>query len=256
MNRIDTSRSVVKSEPRTHYEASRWTPTLAEDHRRSSLHPRVYFAPQHYEPNYAYPLLVWLHRPGADETELWDIMPLVSLRNYVAIALRGFDGTPVKSPQIHRPGEAYRTWPQEPEAVFETDEAVAEAVRGAAERFHIAPRRVFLAGAGAGGTMALRLGLLNPEQFAGVLSIGGPLPRGEMPLRCYRTLRRFPVWLAQTLAEHQPVQSLCADLRLIHSAGMELMLRQYVGAQELDRVILADMNRWIMERVTSARHDD
>src|SRR5688500_15821791 len=47
------------------------------------------FAPLHYEPNYAYPLVVWLHGPGDDERQLQRVMPLVSMRNYVAAAPRG-----------------------------------------------------------------------------------------------------------------------------------------------------------------------
>ena len=45
------------------------------------IHPHAFFAPLHYESNYAYPLLVWLHGSGDDESQLKRIMPLVSLRN-------------------------------------------------------------------------------------------------------------------------------------------------------------------------------
>src|SRR5262249_14671671 len=51
--------------------------------------PQCLLVPQHYERNYAYPLLVWLHDAGGDERELKKIMPLVSLRNYVSLAVRG-----------------------------------------------------------------------------------------------------------------------------------------------------------------------
>src|SRR4051794_19841644 len=47
------------------------------------------FAPLHYESNYAYPLLVWLHGPGDDESQLKRIMPLISMRNYVGVGPRG-----------------------------------------------------------------------------------------------------------------------------------------------------------------------
>src|SRR5207249_1092134 len=49
----------------------------------------VLFTPLHYEPNYAYPLIVWLHADGEDEQVLGRIMADVSLRNYVAVAPRG-----------------------------------------------------------------------------------------------------------------------------------------------------------------------
>ena len=44
------------------------------------------FGPQHYEPQYAYPLIVWLHGRGDDERQLLRVMPHVSMRNYVAVA--------------------------------------------------------------------------------------------------------------------------------------------------------------------------
>jgi hypothetical protein len=47
------------------------------------------FAPLHYEPNYAYPLIVWLHGAGGSEHELAERMPHVSPRNYLGLALRG-----------------------------------------------------------------------------------------------------------------------------------------------------------------------
>ena len=51
--------------------------------------PHALFVPMHYEPNYAYPLLVWLHGPGDDERQLQRVMPLISLRNYMAVGPRG-----------------------------------------------------------------------------------------------------------------------------------------------------------------------
>src|SRR5439155_1620708 len=37
--------------------------------------PQCLLAPVHYERNYAYPLVVWLHAPGNDEREIKQIMP-------------------------------------------------------------------------------------------------------------------------------------------------------------------------------------
>ncbi len=51
--------------------------------------PCAFFAPQHYESNYAYPLFIWLHGSGDDENHLKRVMPLVSMRNYVGASLRG-----------------------------------------------------------------------------------------------------------------------------------------------------------------------
>ena len=55
----------------------------------SSDFAHALFAPMHYEPGYAYPLIVWLHGTGGDQRQLQRVMPLVSMRNYVAITPRG-----------------------------------------------------------------------------------------------------------------------------------------------------------------------
>ncbi|MFY8201071.1 MAG: hypothetical protein ACOVLE_10395, partial [Pirellula staleyi] len=51
--------------------------------------PYRLFVPENYEPGYAYPLVVWLHSDASSEMELDNVMPALSLRNYVGIAPRG-----------------------------------------------------------------------------------------------------------------------------------------------------------------------
>ena len=45
------------------------------------------FAPIHYEPGYAYPLVVWLHGEGSSERELRQVMPRVSVTASVTPAI-------------------------------------------------------------------------------------------------------------------------------------------------------------------------
>src|ERR1700726_1368001 len=47
------------------------------------------FLPTGYEPNYPYPLLVFLHGPGSSEEQILRLAPRLSRRNYICIALRG-----------------------------------------------------------------------------------------------------------------------------------------------------------------------
>jgi phospholipase/carboxylesterase len=42
-----------------------------------------------------------------------------------------------------------------------------------------------------------------------------------------------------------------SDLRLLHSAGFSLALRQYPGDDELTTAMLSDMDRWMMERISA-----
>lgn len=54
------------------------------------------FLPVHYEPNYAYPLIVYLHAHGSNEEQVLRYAPHISRRNYISISLRGMHATMVK----------------------------------------------------------------------------------------------------------------------------------------------------------------
>jgi phospholipase/carboxylesterase len=209
---------------------------------RRGLHHAV-FAPLHYEPNYAYPLVIWLHGPGDDERQLLRVMPLVSMRNYVSVGPRG------TSPMEH--GAAGYRWSDSEGDLQAAEQSVFECLEVVREKFHIAEHRLFLAGYQCGGTMAFRLGLKFPQRFAGVLSLGGPFPAGHSPLAYLDEARRLPLFIAQGRdSEFYRVERICKELRLFHAAGMHVTLRQYPCGDELNTQMLHDMNVWIMEQVT------
>ncbi len=209
--------------------------------------PHALFAPLRYESGYAYPLIVWLHGPGNDERQLMKIMPLVSMRNYVAVAPRGEPFAPVEAA-----GRTGYTWPQTDEGITQAAASVSEAIESAARKYHIAPQRVFLAGFDAGGTMAFRIAMSRPEHFAGVVSLGGSFPHGSAPLGRLTSARQLPVLLATGhQSDAYPAEKVCDDLRLFHTAGLSVTLRQYPGGQELSPQMLRDVDRWIIEQITS-----
>jgi phospholipase/carboxylesterase len=218
---------------------------------------RALFAPLHYEPNYGYPLLVWLHGPGSDERQLTRIMPVVSMRNYVAVAPRGLPVGAVDGKQCWG-------WSQSVEHVREAEQRIFECIEDAEERFHIAPSRLFLAGADCGGTMAFRVAMNHPARFAGVLSFGGAFPQGQKPFGQWNEARRLAVFLAAGRdSDEYPADKACDDLRLLHSAGMSVItfrqyasLRQYSSRSELAPQVLRDVDRWIIEQITTPAEPD
>src|SRR5262245_34607247 len=141
--------------------------------------PHCLLAPLHYEPNYAYPLIVWLHGPSGDEQELKRVMPLISLRNYVSLGIRGV------SEERHG-----FNWAQTPDAILAAESRIADAVSQARSRFHVHAQRIFVAGYASGGTMALRIALRNPERYAAAASLGGPFPERHSPLARLDQVRR------------------------------------------------------------------
>jgi phospholipase/carboxylesterase len=213
---------------------------------RQGMHAAL-FAPLHYEVNYAYPLLVWLHGPADDEGQLKRIIPMISLRNYVAVAVRG--PTP-----IERPGrKSGYTWTEQRAEVALADERVTEAIETARSRFSIAGGRVFLAGFDCGGTMAFRLAMERPRNFGGVLSLCGAFPAGRTPFSRLTEARRLPIFLTCGRdSRRYPPSAVCDDLRLFHSAGMQVALRQYPCGHGIAPAMLADMDRWIIEQVAGS----
>jgi phospholipase/carboxylesterase len=206
------------------------------------------FAPHHYEPGYAYPLLVWLHGPGDDERQMRRIMPHVSLRNYVGVGPRG-----CCPPEFGEPGFG---WQQSEDAICRAERRVFEAIETACQRYHVAEDRVFLAGFQCGGTMALRVGLRHPESFAGVLSIGGVFPRNLAPLTHLQAIQRLPLFIAQGRESRlYPPDVTCEELRLFHSAALRVMVRQYPCGDELTTQMLHDMDLWMMERINGVLPD-
>ncbi|MCE9607532.1 MAG: dienelactone hydrolase family protein [Planctomycetia bacterium] len=213
------------------------------------------FGPVHYETNYAYPLLVWMHGRGQTERQLVKVMPLISLRNYVAVAPRGT----VRTEEVRRvagpasTGRPSFTWSQRPEAVDVAIQRIFSAVDEAREQYHIARHRIFLAGVDAGGTMAWRAALAHPDRFAGAISFGGPFPEGRSPLSRLLEARRLPLFLAHGRDDASFSEARVSEqLRLFHSAGLQVSMRQYPCGAQLAPQMLTDIDRWMMDVVTGA----
>jgi phospholipase/carboxylesterase len=241
MNRLSPAlspQSSITTQTRDHRPPSRAAARAAQ--------PQCLLVPQHYEPNYSYPLLVWLHDAGGSERELHTIMRLVSLRNYVSLSVRGT-----------RPLARGFGWEETADALFAAQTSVAEAVAQARQRFNVHPRRIFLAGAGQGGTLAMRLALRSPELFAGAASLGGKFPRGHAPLARLDAARQSRLLVMHCRdSQTYTVEHVCGELSLYHAAGMSVTLRQYPCGDELTTQMLHDLDVWLMEQVTGTRSDE
>jgi phospholipase/carboxylesterase len=204
------------------------------------------FAPLHYTPGYAYPLIVWLHGNGSDERQLQRIMPMLSMQNFLAVAPRGL------AMDAEKANVAHFGWRQDSGAIEQAEHRVFECIDVACRKFHVAAHRVFLAGFDTGGTMALRLAMSHPQHFAGVLSLCGAFPTGGKPFGHLIAARHLAVLMAtgRTSADY-PAVRVCEDLRLLHTAGISVTLRQYPCGHELSPLMLADVNRWIVEQITN-----
>jgi len=244
--------------------------------------PHTLFAPMHYEPGYAYPLIVWLHGNGmAGERQLMKIMPIISMRNYVAVAPQGIcdekmppmmlsrcetatmkpavltqsrsitlDNTFHKNRSLEKERPQYH-WPDSETGFNIAQQRVFDCLQIASEKCNIAKRRIFLVGFGEGGTMAFRLAMQFPKYFAGVVSLCGPFPQGNLPLCRLQIVRSMPCLMSvgRDSNTFSPTDA-ARQMSLFHTAGMSVTVRQYPCRQELSTQMLEDVNRWIMEKMS------
>lgn len=200
------------------------------------------FLPLHYEKKYSYPLIVWLHSNDQSGEQIQQIMPSISMRNFVGVA--------PSAPAIDR--EQNQLWLQDPMVIGEAHESVVQAIDYATTRFNINPDRIYLAGAEQGATMAFRLAFQRPDLFAGVISLNGPLPTERAVLGDWTRCRNMPVFWAHCRdSEDFDQNTLCQQLKLLHVAGFSVTLRQYPGFKMMSDKMLSDCNNWVMEQISS-----
>ena len=244
MNRIKISPLATASSETKQPKISESLPSL-EQLRKFQTAPddHALFVPMHYEKKYAYPLLVWLHSNGDDSSQLLRVMPHTSIRNFLAIAPQAPYGN--SHIGFH--------WEQVEDCIEDAQQGVMRAIDHVSMRFNIAPHRIFLAGAGAGATMAFRVAFQRPELFAGVVSLHGPLPEGGTPLADWSRARNLPVfWAHGRHSVDFDQEQLCRQLRLLHIAGFSVTLRQYPTSDELTPKCFSDVNHWVMEQIDTA----
>ena len=94
---------------------------------------------------------------------------------------------------------------------------------------------------------------MNPELFAGVVSIGGEFPHNLHPVFDPQRVRGMPMLIGHGRdSEEYSIEQVCNDLRLFHAAGLKVTLRQYPCGDDLTTKMLSDMNAWLMEEVTGS----
>jgi phospholipase/carboxylesterase len=204
--------------------------------------PRSFFLPLHYTPSYRYPVIIWFHHSGFNEHQIDQIMPHLSLRNYIGIGVRG-------NQAADSAGHCF-DWHDSPAATDATHGAVCEAIEEATSRFSVDLQRVVLAGYQNGGTMAQRVALRSPKQFAGVISMGGLMPRGELGLFDELRQRKMPLlwqWSANNPLYNE--ENLRADCQLAMSISADVEIRQYANDDEMNTVTLKDANDWVMRKI-------
>lgn len=202
------------------------------------------FLPTGYEPNYAYPLLVFFHGHGGNEEQVLRLAPRISRRNFIGISLRG--------PQMlgwRDDGLLGFSWGRDGEWETTLEDYVLGAIEKTRRSYHVHSERIYLAGYCEGATLAYRLALKFPKKFGGVISLNGTLPpRGSLYLKLDE-VRHFPAFIGHGYANATVPLSLAKyDHRLLYAAGLNVEFQTYPTTHKLHSNMLRDVNRWIMEQ--------
>jgi phospholipase/carboxylesterase len=205
------------------------------------------FLPTGYEPNYPYPLLVFLHGHGGSAEQVLRLAPRLSRRNYVCIALRG------PHELAPRPdGRPAYSWGCDGQFDPAVEEYVLRAIEQTRRHYHVHSERIYLAGFREGATLAYRLGLLFPERFAGIISLNGAMPR-HGPLLRLPEVRHLRVLIGHGIANAVvPLPLARRDFRLLYTAGLSIRMHTYAANHRIHPDMLRDIDRWIMQTI----HDE
>lgn len=203
--------------------------------------PHAVWVPEQYEPNYAYPLIVWFHSDGRDERELLDVLPQISRKNYFGLALRG------PLPSCSEAGAGFR-WSladhRPVDALCEVYETVCQMRR----MYHIHSERIYLAGADTGATLAVRLLLERPDWFGGAINLGGDFPDVRQPFHRSEELHGKRILLSAGSRNRQiRIGETVESARLLHAAGMQVATRIYDAGQQITPKMMRDIDRWLMD---------
>lgn len=207
------------------------------------------FLPTGYEPNYAYPLLVFFHGQGGNEEQILRLAPRLSRRNYICISLRGCEPCGPR-----RDGSMGYSWGQLDHCDASLEDYILGAIEQTRRNYHVHSERVFLAGLGEGATLAYRLGLGFPQKFGGVISLNGCLPpRGSLYLRL-QEIRQLRVFIGHGIANAiVPLSMAKSDHRLLYTAGLDVSMHSYATTHRLHPDMLRDLNRWVIDHCMRER---
>jgi phospholipase/carboxylesterase len=203
------------------------------------------FLPTGYEPNYPYPLLVFLHGHASSEEQVLRLAPRLSRRNYVCIALRG------PHPLGRGEGPPRFAWGPDGQDDPMVEEYVFRAIEQTRRHYHVHSERIYLAGFREGAALAYRLGLLFPERFAGIISLNGAMPRHGGPLLRLPDVRKLRVLIGHGIANAAvPLSMARQDYRLFYTAGLSVRMHTYPTTQRIHPDMLRDIDRWVMEQIS------
>lgn len=191
------------------------------------------FIPEGYEQNYAYPLVVWFHDSGESEQVLHRIMPEVSDRNALGIAIRGEQAV----------GLNRFDWSEKKSE--ERESKLVSAIRSFRRDHHIHSERIVLAGRGIGARIAAEQFFSRPDWFGGLALFDVPSEALSLDLSQRAEFIGKPVLLDLPMVQLGRGREGVSRLR---AAGLAVTFR-HQRSKSLSRDSLRSLDRWLLGSV-------
>lgn len=205
------------------------------------------FRPEHYEPGYAYPLVIWLHTEGGSEHDLHQIMPQISMRNYLGLSFRA----PAIDPAA--PENGYH-WPDSHLFAARFMECIQKTVLELSKVLNIHEDRIYLAGTGNGCSIATKLLLKAPHFFAGAALLNGSFSDKDFQKASGASLKGNRVLLDRRSSSHSDSKHSAQWLsRMWETTGAGIQTVNSLKSEATqDSELFNILDRWIMEGISTA----
>lgn len=202
------------------------------------------FVPLHHEAAYAYPLILWLHDDGNDASEVNQVMPAISDRNYLAVGIRGPKSLNDRGTQFG--------WSDTRNSLVTLAGHLDQVLASVFARYRVHPQRIIAAGSGRGGSAAVKLAMAEPNRFAGAVCVGGSINEPVVHDLERLRQRKLPIlWQRFLKPGEETIPS--SEIARIRPYGCRLDIEQFVGEGTICTEMLRRVDHWIMDNIVSSQ---
>jgi phospholipase/carboxylesterase len=203
--------------------------------------------PENYVPNKLYPVVILLHGFGSNMHDIAAIAPHINNDNYIYAC----PNAPVPIDLgLGRKGFAWASLgtPPSKNEYLNSQDILLSFIRELTDSLSTPKNHVVLGGFSQGAMMTYRLGIPRPQQFAGLVALGGLLDDEAIPANQACIEKDQPIFIAHgTLDTVIPIES-ARDAKLrLENVGFCPTYKEYPIAHEINHDILTDLSSWLKD---------
>ena len=200
-----------------------------------------------------HPTIIAMHGWGANALDLIGLAPYVADGRFMIIAPQGPLEVPIGPTRGYGWFPIRMGSPPDREAIEESVAAAGRFVDAAIERYPVNRRKLVILGFSQGGVMAYRLGLSNPDKYAGLVALSTWLsPELRDTVTESEALERLPTMVQHGRADDMiEIARARASVELLRELRVPLTYREYDCGHEITADGLQDLSEFLTSKVLS-----